>query len=68
VLVEMVRLGLGWTVLPTAQTEQGSPRLARATAEPLLSRTISAVTRRGGANHPAVAPFVAALQQKPSLG
>lgn len=68
VLVEMVRLGLGWTVLPTAQAEQGSPRLARATAEPLLSRTISAVTRRGGANHPAVAPFVAALQQKPAVG
>jgi DNA-binding transcriptional LysR family regulator len=36
-------------------------RLARAMAEPLLSRTISAVTRRGGAQHPAVAPFIAAL-------
>jgi hypothetical protein len=30
-------------------------------AEPLFSRTISAVTRRGGATHPAVVPFVAAL-------
>lgn len=68
VLVEMVRLGLGWTVLPTAQAEQGSPRLVRATAEPLLSRTISAVTRRGGATHPAVAPLVAALQQKLAVG
>ena len=29
--------------------------------DPLLSRTISAVSRRGGATHPAVAPFVAAL-------
>jgi DNA-binding transcriptional LysR family regulator len=61
VLVEMVRLGLGWTVLPTTQAEHGQHRLARAMSEPLLSRTISAVTRRGGALHPAVAPFVAAL-------
>jgi DNA-binding transcriptional LysR family regulator len=61
VLVEMVRLGLGWTVLPTAQAEHGAHRLTRAMAEPLLSRTISAVSRRGGAIHPAVAPFVAAL-------
>ncbi|MFM7685048.1 MAG: LysR family transcriptional regulator substrate-binding protein [Actinomycetota bacterium] len=28
VLVEMVRMGLGWTVLPTAQAEHGSPRLS----------------------------------------
>ena len=62
VLVEMVRLGLGWTVLPTTQAEHGAHRLARAMAEPLLSRTISAVTRRGGAIHPAVAPFIAGLQ------
>lgn len=61
VLVEMVRLGLGWTVLPTTQAEHGAHRLARAMAEPLLSRTISAVSRRGGATHPAVAPFVDAL-------
>jgi DNA-binding transcriptional LysR family regulator len=65
VLVEMVRLGLGWTVLPTTQAEHGSHRLVRATADPLLSRTISAVTRRGGATHPAVAPFVAALRPAP---
>jgi DNA-binding transcriptional LysR family regulator len=61
VLVEMVRLGLGWTVLPTTQAEHGAHRLARAMAEPLLSRTISAVTRHGGAVHPAAGPFVAAL-------
>jgi len=65
VLVEMVRLGLGWTVLPTAQAEHGPHRLVRAMAEPLLTRTISVVTRRGGATHPAVAPFMAAL---PRLG
>lgn len=62
VLVEMVRLGLGWTVLPTTQAEHGPHRLSRAMAEPLLSRTISAVTRRGGAVHPAAASFIAALR------
>ncbi len=61
VLVEMVRLGLGWTVLPTTQAEHGPHPLARAMTEPLLSRTISAVTRGGGALHPAVAPLLAAL-------
>lgn len=61
VLVEMVRLGLGWTVLPTAQAEHGPHGLSRATPEPLFTRTISAVTRRSGALHPAVAPFIAAL-------
>lgn len=61
VLVEMVRLGLGWTVLPTTQAEHGTHRLVRAMAEPLFSRTISAVVRRGGAVHPAAASFVAAL-------
>jgi DNA-binding transcriptional LysR family regulator len=63
VIVEMVRLGLGWTVLPTAQAEHGAHRLSRAMAEPLLTRTISAVTRRGGATHPAVAPFVEELRR-----
>ena len=61
VLVEMVRLGLGWTVLPATQAEHGGHRLARATPEPLLTRTISAVTRRGGAVHPAVSSFIATL-------
>ena len=45
----------------TAQAEHGPHKLARAMVEPLLTRTISAVTRRGGALHPAVAPFIAAL-------
>lgn len=61
VLVEMVRLGLGWTVLPATQAEHGPHPLVRAMAEPLLSRTISAVTRRGGAVHPAAPSFTAAL-------
>ena len=61
VLVEMVRAGLGWTVLPTTQAEHGAHRLRRAMAEPLLTRTISAVTRSAGALHPAADPLIAAL-------
>jgi DNA-binding transcriptional LysR family regulator len=61
VLVEMVQLGFGWTVLPTTQAEHGENRPTRATVEPLFSRTISAVTRRGGAVHPATTPFIEAL-------
>lgn len=64
VLVEMVQLGFGWTVLPTTQAEHGADRPTRVTAAPLFSRTISAVTRRGGAVHPAAAPFVAALVER----
>lgn len=66
VLCEMVRLGLGWTVLPTAQAEHGPQRLTRAIAEPLCTRTISAVTRSGGPIHPAVAAFVEALRPSPA--
>ena len=62
VLVEMVRLGFGWTVLPTTQAEHGSNAPTRVVTEPLLSRTISAVVRSGGTVHPAAAPFIAALQ------
>ena len=63
VLCEMVRQGMGWTVLPTSQAESGPHPLTRARDEPLLTRTISAVTRRGGAVHPAVDAIVTALRQ-----
>jgi DNA-binding transcriptional LysR family regulator len=61
VLREMVGLGLGWTVLPTAQAEHGPSPLARIDRSPLLTRTISAVSRRGGARHPAVQTFIEEL-------
>ena len=66
VLREMVHLGLGWTVLPTAQAEGGAHPLARAMPEALCTRTISAVTRAGGPVHPAVATFVSALGDQPA--
>lgn len=63
VLCEMVRLGLGWTVLPVAQAEFGPNKLRRVMDEPLLTRTISAVTRPGGASHPAVQTFISSLSE-----
>lgn len=47
VLREMVRLGMGWTVLPVIQAESEPNPLARATQEPLLTRTLVSATRRG---------------------
>ncbi|MCB0956894.1 MAG: LysR family transcriptional regulator, partial [Ilumatobacter sp.] len=62
VLCEMVRQGLGWTVLPTAQAESGPHPLTRAMDAPLVTRTISAVTRATGTVHPAVQAFVQTLR------
>lgn len=45
VLAEMVRLGVGWTVLPVVQVEAGPQPLRRAVAEPLTHRTLAAVQR-----------------------
>lgn len=61
VLREMAGLGFGWTVLPTAQAESGPHDLVRIGTEALLTRTISAVTRRGGGVHPAIRPLITAL-------
>jgi DNA-binding transcriptional LysR family regulator len=65
VLAEMVRLGLGWTVLPVAQAEQGPDPLVRARAQPLLHRRLVAARRAGAAADPLVADLVAAMR---SLG
>jgi DNA-binding transcriptional LysR family regulator len=64
VLREMVGLGLGWTVLPTVQAERGPSPLRRVGRAPLLTRTISAVSRRGGARHPAVQTFIDELADR----
>ncbi len=47
VLREMVRLGLGWTVLPVVQAETGEQPLQRVRPEPLLERTLVIARRRG---------------------
>jgi DNA-binding transcriptional LysR family regulator len=60
VLREMVRLGTGWTVLPTAQAEHGDRPLSG--GRPLTTRRLVLVTRRGSVHDPAVDDLAAALR------
>jgi DNA-binding transcriptional LysR family regulator len=62
VLAEMVRLGLGWTVLPVAQAEQGSDPLERVRDQPLLHRRLVAARRAGSVADPLIAELVAAMR------
>lgn len=61
VLREMVRLGLGWTVLPTVQAERGPEPLERARRRPLAERTLVAARRAQALPDPSVDALVAAL-------
>lgn len=61
VLCEMVRLGIGWSVLPTVQAEKGPEPLRRARNEPLVLRTLVAATRQAAPAHPAAVELIAAL-------
>ncbi len=45
VLAEMVRLGIGWTVLPVIQAERGSDPLVRVGRGVLATRTLAVVQR-----------------------
>lgn len=54
VLREMVRLGMGWTVLPTVQAEPAHDPLRRARTRPLTTRALVAV-RRADSLHDAAA-------------
>jgi len=61
VLAEMVRLGVGWTVLPVVQAERGPDPLRRAVAGDLVHRTLAAVQRADRSPAPAADALVAAL-------
>jgi len=52
VLREMVRLGLGWTVLPVIQAESQPNPLLRARREPLTTRSLVAARRAGSVKNP----------------
>lgn len=52
VLREMVRLGLGWTVLPVIQAESEPNPLQRAQVEPLTTRALVAAQRAGSVQNP----------------
>lgn len=61
VLAEMVRLGVGWTVLPVVQAERGPDPLHRAVAGDLVHRTLAAVQRAARPPSPAADALLAAL-------
>jgi DNA-binding transcriptional LysR family regulator len=60
VLREMVRLGTGWTVLPTAQAEHGDRPLSA--GRPLTTRRLVTATRSGSVHDPAVDELAHALR------
>lgn len=64
VLREMVRLGLGWTVLPVIQAELEPNPLIRARPEPLLTRPLVAARRAGSVAHPLLHDFIADLAHR----
>ncbi len=61
VLCEMVRLGLGWSVLPVVQAEWGDRPLAGCGV--LVRRRLVAARRQGAAPHPAGALLEQALRR-----
>lgn len=61
VLREMVRLGLGWTVLPVAQAESGQEPLVPIRRKALFERSLVAVTRRGALPNPLAGALVDTL-------
>lgn len=61
VLREMVRLGMGWTVLPVIQAETEPNPLQRARPTPLLTRALVAATRRGAVINPLTQRLVGQL-------
>ena len=61
VLTEMVRLGVGWTVLPVIQAERGPDPLKRAVRGDLVRRPLAAVRRADRSPSPAADALVGAL-------
>jgi DNA-binding transcriptional LysR family regulator len=62
VLKQMVRLGMGWTVLPVSQAESGPEPLERARRKPLLDRDLIAIRRSDRLDHPAADAFLELLR------
>ncbi len=63
VLREMVRLGMGWTVLPPTQAERPPAPLVPARRAPLLVRRLVVATRRDGLPNPAGEQLIALLRR-----
>jgi DNA-binding transcriptional LysR family regulator len=61
VLREMVRLGMGWTVLPEVQAGTGAARLRRARPEPIVERNLVLGRRVDAPRSPPLDALAAAL-------
>ena len=61
VLREMVRMGLGWTVLPVSQAEAGADPMVPARVRPLTERTLVVARRTDTVNDPAASALATAL-------
>lgn len=66
VLCEMVKLGLGWSVLPVVQAEWGGQPLVR--CEILARRRLVTARRTGAGPHPAGLLLEQALRARPAAG
>ena len=62
VLKEMVRLGMGWTVLASVDAETPPHPLNRATNEPIAERMLTLVLRADRVPNPALATLLAQLR------
>lgn len=62
VLKEMVRLGMGWTVLASVDAETAPNPLHRATNEPIAERMLTLVRRSDRVPNPALAALLAQLR------
>lgn len=67
VIREMVRLGMGWTVLPAVDAEAEPHALRRAITNPIAARTISLIRLRDRSPSPALQRFIAMMMSE-SLG
>ncbi|MEZ5340565.1 MAG: LysR family transcriptional regulator [Acidimicrobiales bacterium] len=61
VLREMVRLGIGWTVLPVSQAEAGPGAITRARQRPLFKRRLVIARRSGALPHPGVDQLISLI-------
>lgn len=68
VLREMVRLGVGWAVLPKVEAERGPHPLAPARKSPLITRRLGLATRPNRSLHPAGEQLVRQLRGSDDAG
>ncbi len=66
VLAAMVRLDVGWTVLPAVQAEHGDQPLVRARAKPIARRSLVVARRADAIADPAADALVALLRDPPA--